>query len=197
MTLPTAVRSPADATLALLLWVLGHAIAVGSRVLPALRAQITKSLVFELSAGDRVSRHWVFDGPRRRATTRSGRAGHVDVALRIDTSTHALRILLSRRTVTRVVTGMHRGTVAVEGSTFVVLWFHGLTRLFVRIGRDSGPRRPPPHPYLAHDPSTTGEETIVVEPAVVRLDPQWTGAWRARSTLWTVRAATDEPMPEP
>jgi hypothetical protein len=69
--------------------------------------------------------------------------------------------------------------------------------MFVRIGRDAGPRATPPHPYLAHDPATAGDETIIVEPAVVRLDPLWTGAWRARSTLWTVRAATDEPMPEP
>ena len=191
------MKSPADAALAALLGALGQAIAVGSRFRPALRSQITRSLVFELSAGDHVARHWTFDGPRRRATTRAGRADHVDVALRFDTSTLALRSLLSRRTVSRVVAGMHRGRVTVEGSTFVVLWFHGLTRLFVRIGREDGPRHRPPHPYLAHDPSTTGDETIVVEPAVTRLDPAWTGAWRARSTLWTVRAATDEPMPEP
>lgn len=191
------MRTPSDAVLAALLWGLGHAIALGSWFHPALRSQITTSLVFELSAGERVARHWHFDAPRRRASTCAGSADPVDVALRFDTSTRALRSLLSRRTVSRVVTGMHRGRVTVEGSTFTVLWFHGLTRLFVRIGREDGPRHRPPHPYLAHDPSTTGDETIVIEPAVTRLDPAWTGAWRARSALWTVRAATDEPMPEP
>jgi hypothetical protein len=40
-------------------------------------------------------------------------------------------------------------------------------------------------------------ETIVIEPAVVRLDPAWTAAWKARSTLSMVRACTDEPMLEP
>jgi hypothetical protein len=187
----------ADASLRMLLWILGHCIAVGSRFLPALRAQITKSLTIELSAGDRVARHWVFDGPSRLARTFPGRAPHADCALHLGSSSQALRILVSRRTVDRVVHGMHHGTVRIEGSTFVVLWFHGLTRVFVRLGRPSGPRRSIPYPYLAHDPATTGAETIVVEPAVVRLDPAWTAAWRARSTLWNVRAATDEPMPEP
>lgn len=186
-----------DTALRLLLWVLGHCIAVASRFSPSLRSQITRSLTFELSAGDRVARHWIFDGGLRRATTRPGRAARVDCAMRVDSSARALRILVSRRTVEKVVRGMQRGTVRIEGSTFVLLWFHGLTRKFVKLGAPRGPRHPIPHAYLAHDPATTGAETIVVEPPVHRLDPAWTDAWRARSTLWNVRGATDEPMPEP
>lgn len=187
----------ADAALRLLLATLGTCMSVGSRFLPGLRAQIARSLVLEVSCGDAVARHWIFDGPSRRIRTRAGRADRPDCALRIDTSAHALRILVSRRTVDRVVHGMQRGTVQVEGSTFVVLWFHGLTRRFVKLGGVAGPRHRIPHPYLAHDPAANGRETIVVEPAVTRLDPEWSAAHRARSTLWNVRAATDEPMPEP
>jgi hypothetical protein len=87
--------------------------------------------------------------------------------------------------------------VELQGSAFVLLWFYGLTRKFVKIGRPSGPRHQIPGAYLAHDPAACGAETILVEPAVVRLDPSWTAAWKARSSLSMVRACTDEPMLEP
>jgi hypothetical protein len=101
------------------------------------------------------------------------------------------------RTVDKIVRGLHNGTVELHGSAFVLLWFHGLTRKFVKIGRASGPRHRVPDAYIAHDPAASGAETIVIEPAVVRLDPAWTAAWKARSTLSMVRACTDEPMLEP
>lgn len=187
----------ADLGLRLLLWLLGTCIAVGSRFMPSLRSQITKTMTFEVSAGKNVARHWNFDAPRRRAVTKSGRAVVADCSLHFESSRFALRALVSRHTVDRVVEGMQRGTVEIQGSTFVVLWFHGLTRKFVKLGRPSGPRGRLPHAYLAHDPAASGRETIIREPAVSRLDPAWTAAWRARSTLYQVRAATDEPMPEP
>ena len=184
-------------TLRLLLWVLGRCMTVGSRFMPSVRSQITRTLVFELSAGQRVARHWVFDGPQRRVTTRPGRAASADCAVHFDSSAQALRALASVRTVDRVVEGLHAGTVQLRGSAFVLLWFHGLTRKFVRLGRPSGPRHRLPDPYLAHDPAACGSETIVVEPAVTRLDPEWVNAWRARSTLIQVRGAAGEPVLEP
>ena len=62
------------------------------------------------------------------------------------------------------------------------------------VARDGSPYR---LRLVAHDPAASGSETIIVEPAVVRLDPAWTAAWKARSTLSMVRACTDEPMLEP
>ncbi len=186
-----------DAALRMLLWFLGQCIAQGSRFMPSLRAQITRTLVFELSAGDRVARHWIFDGPQRRVATRPGRAPVADCAVHFGTSAQALRALVSSRTVDKVVAGLHDGTAQLQGSAFVLLWFHGLTRKFVKLGRATGPRYRLPGAYLAHDPAACGAETIVVEPAVVRLDPDWTDAWRARSTLLQVRATTGEPVLEP
>lgn len=186
-----------DAALRLVLWFLGQCIAGGSRFMPSVRSQITRTLVFELSAGDKVARHWSFDGPQRRATTRSGRAATADCAVHFSTSAQALRALVSPRTVDKVVAGLHDETAQLQGSAFVLLWFYGLTRKFVKLGRASGPRYRLPDPYLAHDPAACGTETIVVEPAVVRLDPDWTDAWRARSTLLQVRATTGEPVLEP
>ena len=186
-----------DAALRLLLWFLGQCIARGSRFMPSLRAQITQTLVFELSAGETVARHWIFDGPQRRAVTRPGSATNADCAVHFGSSSQAIGALVSSRTVDKVVAGLHDGTAQLHGSAFVLLWFYGLTRKFVKLGRSSGPRYRLPDPYLAHDPRTCGSETIIVEPAVVRLDPSWTDAWRARSTLLQVRAATDEPVLEP
>lgn len=165
--------------------------------MPSMRSQITRTLVFELSAGKGVARHWIFDGPQRRVTTQPGRPSVADCAVHFDSSAQALRALVSKRTVDRVVEGMHAGTVELRGSAFVLLWFHGLTRKFVRLGRPSGPRRRLPDRYLVHDPAACGDEKIVIEPAVTRLDPAWTSAWRARSTLVQVRGAAGEPVLEP
>jgi hypothetical protein len=186
-----------NAALRMLLWSLGQCIAQGSRFLPSVRSQITRTLTFELSAGDRVARHWNFDSQLRRATTRSGHAAAPDCALHISSSWQALRTLSSPRTVDKVVTGLHNSTVELHGSAFVLLWFYGLTRKFVKIGRASGPRYRIPDAYIAHDPAACGAETIVIEPSVARLDPVWTAAWKARSTLSQVRGWTDEPMLEP
>ena len=165
--------------------------------MPSVRSQITRTLTFELSAGDRVARHWVFDGQLRRATTYSGHAAVPDYSVHISSSWQALRTLSSPRTVDKIVGGFHNGTVELHGSAFVLLWFYGLTRKFVKIGRASGPRYRIPDAYIVHDPAACGAETILIEPAVVRLDPAWTAAWKARSTLSMVRACTDEPMLEP
>ena len=186
-----------NAALRMLLWFLGQCIARGSMFMPSLRSQITRTLTFEMSAGDRVARHWVFNGQRRRATTRSGRATAPDCAVHFSTSAQALRTLVSARTVDKLVAAYQHGSVEIRGSSYLVLWFYGLTRKFVRIGRAGPPRRPIPHAHVAHDPAACGAENIIVEPAVLRLDPAWKAAWKARSTLWIIRGTTDEPMPEP
>ncbi|WP_155944040.1 hypothetical protein [Mycobacterium sp. 360MFTsu5.1] len=165
--------------------------------MPSLRSQITRTLVFELSAGDTVARYWVFDGQLRRAATYSGHAKAPDCAVHLSSSWQALRALSSPLTVDKIVSGLHNGTVTLHGSAFVLLWFYGLTRKFVKIGRVTGPRHRIPGAYIAHDDAACGAEKIVIEPAVVRLEPGWTAAWKARSTLSMVRACTDEPMMEP
>ena len=186
-----------NGVLRILLWSLGQCIAHGSRFVPSVRSQITRTLTFQLSAGDRVARHWIFDGQLRRATTYSGHAAAADCSVHISTSWQALRTLSSPLTVDKIVRGLHNGTVELHGSAFVLLWFHGLTRKFIKIGRASGPRHRIPDAYTVHDPAACGAETIVIEPAVARLDSAWTAAWKARSTLSMIRACTDEPMLEP
>ncbi|MGH9010219.1 MAG: hypothetical protein ACRDYF_10290, partial [Acidimicrobiia bacterium] len=180
-----------------LLWFLGQCLARGSRFMPSVRSQITRTLTFEMSAGRDVARHWVFNGPLRRVTTSPGRAAAADCSVHFRSTAQALRILVSTKTVQRLVDARLNGTVEMHGSAYLVLWFWGLTRKFVKIGRERQPRQEIPGAYLAHDPAANGTETILIEPAVDGLDPAWKAAWKARSTLWVIRAATAEPMPEP
>ena len=62
--------------------------------------------------------------------------------------------------------------------------------------RETGPRGPPPHAYVQHDPRSNGSEKIIIEPAIERLDPHWTNAWEQRAKLLIVRATSGEPMPK-
>lgn len=188
----------ANIALRMLLWFLGQCLAQGSRWVPSLRSQITRTLTLELAAGDRVARHWVFSANLRRATTHAGPAAAPDCRVHFASSWQALGSLSSPHAVDKIVSGIRHGTVKLHGSSFVLLWFYGLTRKFVKIGRStSGPRYRIPGAYLAHDPASNGSETIVIEPAVVRLDPEWKAAWRARANLPIIRACTDEYLGEP
>jgi len=182
----------ADLALRMLLWFLGHGLALGSRFMPSLRSQITRTLVLELAAGDRVARHWIFDATLRRATTFSGPAAAAECRVHFASSWQGLRSLASPRAVDKIVSGIQQGNVRLQGSAFVLLWFYGLTRKLIKLGRPSGPRYRIPGAYLVHDPAACGAETIVIEPAVVRLDPAWKSAWRARASLMITRACTDE-----
>jgi hypothetical protein len=174
-----------------LLWFLGQCIAWGSQRRPSVRSQITRTLTFELSAGDRVARHWVFDGSVRRATTCAGPAAAPDCRLHFASSWQALSALNSPRAVDKIILGLRHGTIELGGSAFVLLWFYGLTRKFVKLGQD-GPRHRIPYAYTIHDPEACGSETLVVEPAVLRLDPD--GRRPGRRALryrWFGRAPTN------
>ena len=183
-------------TLRLLLFGLGHGLAIASRFDPALRSRLTRSFTLELSAGEGVARHWRFDGFRRRITTRAGPARAPEHVVRFARAGEALRALLSRRAIGHIVAGAQRGSVRLDGNSAVVLWFFGLTRRLVAIGREPGPRGPLPGAYLRPERRANGDEAIPVEPACEELDPAWTRAWEQRAKLLTVRAVTGEPIPE-
>ncbi len=185
------------AGLRVLLWVLGDGLVLASRLSAPVRSQITRNLTIEISTDDGVARHWVFDGQRRRVSVSAGRAEAPDFAVRFTSSGQALRDLTSPRAIDRIMGGLMHGAVRLEGSALILLWFHGLTRKVVPIGRAGPARQALPGAYLAHDPASTGAEQITIEPAVRQLDPRWTGAWNSRARLWIVRGASGDPLREP
>lgn len=187
----------ARALLRLVLGLLGVGMPLASRWDPATRRQITRTLTFDITSDDGVRRRWSFDGTQRRVASTTERQGPPDHALRFRSSGQALATLLSPRTIDRVVAEVVAGRMRIIGSAFVAIWFHGLTRRIVAIGRRRGPRRRPPAAYLRPDPALDGDEVIIREPAVAELDPTWASAWNARASLWVVRGPAGEPMPEP
>ena len=115
MSAEPAGRTVSASIFAALLWCLGTALVVASRVLPSLRAQITRPLVLEISSDDGVARRWRFDPQRRRIMT--GSAGDSPSnALRFATSRQGIRALLSPAAVDRIVNGYLRGTIRFDGS---------------------------------------------------------------------------------
>ena len=188
----------ARAALRVVLGLLGVYLPVATRWDPRVRRQVTRTLTVAIATDDGVHRRWSFDGERRRAASTSRVGGvRAEHGLYFASSAQALATLLSTRTVARVIAGVVTGRMRVEGSAFVVIWFHGLTCTLVPIGRAHGPRPAPPGAHLRPDPALDGPERIVREPAVDELDRGWSAAWRARSTLWTVRGPAGEAMPEP
>jgi hypothetical protein len=181
-------------SLRLLLFTLGHGLALASRIVPSVRSQVTRTLTFEISSDDGVARQWHFNAPQRRITTQAGRSLPSTNGLRFQSSGAAVRVLLSPHRERLVVEGIQRGTIRVEGALFAMYWFFGLTRKVIAIDRENGPTSPMPNPYLRHDPRSNGAEQIIIEPAVERLDPKWTNAWEQRAKLLGVRATTGEPM---
>ena len=182
------------ALLRLLLFTLGHGLALASRIIPSVRSQVTRTLTFEISTDDGVARQWHFNGQQRRITTQAGRSLPSTNGLRFPSSASAVRVLLSPRWARLIVDGIQHGTTRIEGALFAMYWFFGLTRKVIAIGRENGPITPMPNPYLHPDPRSNGAEKIIIEPAVERLDPKWTNAWDQRAKLLGVRATTGEPM---
>lgn len=180
-----------------LLWALGYGLVLASRFSARVRSQITRSLTVEISTDDGVARHWAFDSQRRRVSVSAGRVRTPDFALRFTSSGQALRDLTSPRAIDRILGGLTDGAVRLEGNHLVLLWFHGLLRNLVAIGRAGPARQALPGAYVAHDPAANGVEKITIEPAVRHLDPNWTGAWNSRAKLWIVRGANGEPLREP
>jgi hypothetical protein len=192
--IPAVITRP---VLTVLLGSLGAGLAVLSRFKWSVRAQVTRTLSLEISTADGVCRRWYFDGRTRRITSTTRPSGEPDHQIHFRSSSQALGALTSRRAIDKMVAGIAQHQMQLRGHAFILVWFYGLTRQLVRIGRTRGPRRPVPGGYVRPDPSRDGPEPIIREPAVEELDPDWQNAWTARARLWTVRAGNREPMPEP
>ena len=183
--------------LRVLLWGLGYGLVLGSRLSPSIRSQITRSLTVEISADDGVARHWDFDRQLRCIYSSAGRADKADCAVRFASSGQALRDLTSPQAIDRIMSGLGRGDVRLEGDARILLWFDGLARRVVTVGLAGRARQVLPGAYLAPDPAANGADEITIEPSVRQLDPCGTAAWASRARLWIVRGACGEPLREP
>jgi hypothetical protein len=176
-----------------LLRVIGALLRATSAVDPVLRSCITRDVVVEISTADGVARHFRFDGGRRRASSHPGRTEHPDASLRFKDAALALRVLGGDEAA--AAAAIAAGDMQIEGAA-VALWFSGLVKRLLKIGRWSLARKPLPHPYVRHDPNSRAARFITVEPPQRTLDPAWEAAWRQRAKLAAVRVPAGEP-PDP
>src|SRR5258706_12680909 len=185
----TALRS--------LLWAHAHTLVLAARLSSSVQLQITRSFTFEISTDDGVARQWVFDNHQRRVMTSAGSPNTADHTLRFTSSRHALHVLASPDDVDRMAHGLYQETARIEGPPLIPVWFFSLMRTFIPIGGPTGYHRVLPGASLTHDPTSNGNEKIVIEPAVNQLDPRWANAWSGRAKLWILRGANGELLRDP
>jgi hypothetical protein len=181
--------------LRVLLALIGRLMAATSRVDPVLRSCITRDAVFEISIEGGIARHWRFDGVSHRVAFHRGRATDPDCAMRFANARVAVRSLLARDP-SAADKAIEAGALRIEGSPSLALWFSGTAKRLTMMGRWRVRRRPLPHPYVRHDPSSRAARFITVEPPQRELDRSWEAAWRQRAKLVVVRVPAGEP-PQP
>jgi hypothetical protein len=193
----TAVRTRLEvAALQALLTVLGLLMRQASLRVDRFRRQVTRDLLIEIRSEDGARRQYRLHAATRRLTLPRRRPlPRADHTLSFPTARVGLRILLSRRTIGRLVEDMNLGGTRIDGNPVVLLWFHGLTRIVAPIGSTRRPRRPAPVPIRTPERAAPYARRIIREPPVAELSREWPQAWAAREKLLQIRAAAGERLP--
>lgn len=184
----------ARVALGALLETIGRLMAATSRVDPVLRSCITRDLVFEISTDEGVARHWQFDGAAHEVSSHAGGAPAPTSALRFADASVALRVLAGSSVASDAAVAA--GQMRIDGSSTQALWFSGLVKRVLKLGRWGVPRQRLPGAYVAHDPHSRAASFITVEPPQHELDRPWRAAWQQRGKLAMVRVPAGEPPSE-
>lgn len=172
----------------------GVAMAVASRWSPRFRAALSRDRTIELATRDGVRHQFVV---RDRAVSSSATVvSRPDCRIVIATATQALGIFLAPSGVGKLLRGMVDGTVSVEGSLYLLLWFDARLQSVLPIREPI--RRPERFPgaYLSPRNDVAAARWITREPAKSALDADWVDAWAQRRKLLMMRVAAGEPAPE-
>jgi hypothetical protein len=192
----TAPRTRIEvAALQTLLTGLGVLMALASRRVDRFRRQVTRDLLLEIRSDDGARQQYRLHAATRWLTLPRRPAERAECTLTFPTARMGLRILISRRTVGRLVEDMNLGGTRIDGNPALMLWFHGLTRIVAPIGSTRRPRRPAPVPVRAPERDAPWARRITREPAVRELSRDWPEAWAAREKLVQLRAPAGERLP--
>lgn len=178
--------------LRVLLTVLGLTFTAASRWSEAFRRQLSRDVVIEIRSDDGVAHQFVFR--ERRARSAPGRTEQADCAIRFATASQGFAALAAPDGPRRLVAGMLDGTVSIEGSAALALWFQGLAPAVIPGLPVVSLPATPPAPYLRPSSSAAVSHRITREPAEHELDPAWTDAAAARKKLLMMRVAAGEPV---
>jgi len=183
------------AALQALLTGLGVLMALASRRVDRFRRQVTRDLLLEIRSDDGARQQYRLHAATRRLTLPRQPAHGVECTLTFPIARVGLRILISRRTIGRLVEDMNFGGTRIDGNPVLMLWFHGLTRIVAPIGSTRRPRRPAPVPVRAPERHAPWARRIIREPPVRELSRDWPEAWAARQKLLQLRAPAGERLP--
>lgn len=175
-----------------LLAVLGGLMATASRCSPAFRAQCTREMVVQVGSADGVTRRFVFG--RRQMTTRSGPGADPTLTLTFASAGGGFRALSSPAAVRHIVTAMLGRRAEVRGNAVLLLWFYGLTRTVVPLGRERRLRDPLPDGFTAPDPRSQVADRITRSAPADALDPAWEAAVTAHQKMAMPRACAGRPV---
>lgn len=179
--------------LRVLLSVLGLLLIAGSRVSRRFRAQISRDVVIEIASDDGVAHHYAFTGRTRSLTSRRGRArAPADLAVTFDTAMLGFLTLIRTDAIGAVVRLLQKRRVTYTGNAAYVLWFWGLTRMVLPLGRERRDHVPLPGALLAPDPAGKATDRITREPVTDTLDPAWHEGHLAQSKMPLVRGSRGE-----
>jgi len=167
--------------------------ALASRRVDRFRRQVTRDLLLEIRSDDGARQQYRLHAATRRLTLPRHPVQRAECTLTFPTARMGLRILLSRRTIGRIVEDMNFGGTSIDGNPVLMLWFHGLTRIVAPIG--STPRHAASVPVRAPARDAAYASRIIREPPVGELSRDWPEAWVARAKLRQLRAPAGERLP--
>lgn len=178
---------------ALVLAILGLGLQLACRWSERFRSQLTRELTIEIASADGVSHHYVFTP--RTVASRAGAAREPTLSLCFDHAGLGVVTLLSPRAVGRVVQALLEGSAEYRGNAVLVLWFYGLTRFVLPIGRQAPLAEPLPDAYLKPNVDSKVAAQIVRAPPAKALDPEWHLAHRQHAKMAMTRGSAGEAIP--
>lgn len=176
----------------ILLWLVGVQLALASRLSSRLRRQLSQNLTFTLAAKNGVARTYTF--LNRRLSSAAGMGlSPASCTLTFESTAQGVRILLASNAIEKIVDGLGRRIIELEGDPTTVLWFYEMVFGFLPWRKT--PRQNMPDAYVMPNPNSKVASRITREPAVDELDPGWSGAVQQREKLvmWQVGQGASVP----
>jgi hypothetical protein len=177
----------------LVLAILGTGLELAYRLSDTFRRQVTRDLTVQIGSADGIVHHYVFTP--RAVTSRTGLALAPTLSLCFDNARQGCITLASPHAVGRIVRALLEGTAEYQGNAVLLLWFYGLSRFVLPIGRTGRLRVVPPDAYVAPNLDSKVAGRIVREPPTTALDPTWTLAHQQRAKMVMIRGSAGESVP--
>ena len=163
---------------------IGLLLAIASRVHSRTRAQIGRDMTVTIGSRGGPQRSYVFEN--RRVSSHAGGDPDAIMILTFPSSADAVRILLAKDAVLRIVRGLCTRDIELTGMPAHVLWLYEMVFGFVPWRRKR--YYVAPNAYVAADPNGKVADRITREPPQAELDPGWADAHvqREKMEMWRV-----------